>query len=79
MDLARTSGINEGDSRKTIRKGKKVNTNQAVRLLAAAGGLMLLAGGIFGIMGHWRYAALIWAGAICCAAAALNFRKHKDQ
>lgn len=56
-----------------------MNTNQAVRLLAAAGGLMLLAGGIFGIMGHWRYAALIWAGAICCAAVALNFRKHKDQ
>ena len=51
---------------------------KAVRLLAAAGVLMLLAGALFALIRQWVYAALIWAGALGCLAA-LNFRgKAKD-
>ena len=38
--------------------------DSAGRLLAAAGVLMLLAGGIFALMRKWRYAALLGAGAL---------------
>ncbi len=48
----------------------------AVRLLLAATALMLLAGVIFGFMKLWIYAALLWAGAFGCAAAALNFKNQ---
>ena len=50
-----------------------------MRLLAAAGKLMLIAGAIFGFLGQWLYAALIWAGALGCLAAALNFKNRKDK
>ena len=51
----------------------------ACLLLAAAGVLMLLAGALFALIRQWVYAALIWAGALGCLAAALNFRgKAKD-
>jgi hypothetical protein len=50
-----------------------------MRLLAAAGTLMLIAGAIFGFLGQWLYAALIWAGAFCCFVAALNFKDRKDK
>ena len=50
-----------------------------MRLLAAAGTLMLIAGAIFGFLGQWLYAALIWAGALGCLAAALNSKNRKDQ
>ena len=52
---------------------------KAIRLLVAAGILMLIAGAIFGFLGQWLYAALIWAGALGCLAAALNFKKRKDK
>ena len=46
-----------------------------VRLLAVAGVLMLLAGGIFAVLRLWIYAALLLAGAFGCLAGALGFRK----
>ena len=52
---------------------------KAIRLLAAAGILMLLAGAIFGFLDQWLYAALLWAGALGCLAAALNFKNRKDK
>ena len=52
---------------------------KAIRLLVAAGTLMLIAGAIFGFLGQWPYAALIWAGALGCLAAALNFKNRKDK
>lgn len=51
---------------------------KAVRLLIAAGILLLLAGAIFAFLGQWGYAALLWAGALGCLAAALNFKNWKD-
>lgn len=40
---------------------------------------MLLARALFALIRQWVYAALIWAGALGCLAAALNFRgKAKD-
>lgn len=50
---------------------------KAVRLLVTAGILMLIAGVIFGFLKQWMYAALIWAGASGCLAAALNFKNRK--
>ena len=55
-----------------------MNTHIAVRLLVAAGVLMLLSGCIFGFAQHWRYAALVWIGAFGCLVAALNFKNWKD-
>ena len=52
-----------------------MNTNIPVRLLVAAGVLMLLAGCIFGFTQQWIYAALVWVGAFCCLVAALKDRK----
>lgn len=43
------------------------------RLFIAAAVLMLLAGGIFGLLQLWLYAALLFVGAFGCAVAALNF------
>jgi len=51
----------------------------ATKLLVCAGTLLLIAGAIFGFLGQWLYAALIWAGAFCCFAAALNLKKRKDK
>ena len=55
-----------------------MNTHIAVRLLVAAGVLMLLAGCTFGFTQQWIYAALVWAGAFGCLIAALNFKNRKD-
>lgn len=52
---------------------------KAVRLLTAAGVLMLLAGAIFGFMKQWGLAALIWVGALGCLAAALSVKGRKNQ
>lgn len=49
----------------------------AVRLLLAAGVLMLLSGCIFGFTQQWLYAALVWVGAFGCFVAALNFKNQK--
>lgn len=56
-----------------------MNTNIAVRLLVAAGVLMLLSGCIFGLTQQWIYAALVWIGAFGCLIAALNFKNRKDK
>ena len=56
-----------------------MNTNISVRLLAAAGALMLLAGCIFGFTQQWIYAALVWVGAFGCLIAALNFKNRKGK
>ena len=49
-----------------------------VRLLVAAGALMLLAGGIFGFLQLWLYAALLAVGAFGCLVGAMNFKTRKD-
>lgn len=49
----------------------------AVRLLLAAGVLMLFSGCLFGFTQQWLYAALVWVGAFGCLAAALNFKNQK--
>lgn len=49
----------------------------AVRLLIAAAALLLLSGIIFAFLGKWLYCALLVVGAVCCAAAALNFKNRK--
>lgn len=55
-----------------------MDRDAAVRLLIAAGVLMLLSGCIFGFTRQWVYAALVWVGAFGCFAAALCFRnRHK--
>ena len=51
----------------------------ATKLLVCAGALMLVAGAIFGFLGQWLYAALIWVGALGCLAAALNFKNREDK
>ena len=51
----------------------------ATKLLVCAGTLMLIAGAIFGFLGQWLYAALIWAGAFGGFVAALNFKNRKDK
>lgn len=50
----------------------------AVRLLLAAGVLMLLSGCLFGFTQQWLYAALVWVGAFGCFVAALNFKNQKQ-
>ena len=52
---------------------------KATKLFVCAGTLMLIAGANFGFSGQWLYAALIWAGAFGCLAAALNFKSRKDK
>lgn len=56
-----------------------MNKNSSVRLLIAAGALMLLAGCIFGFTQQWIYAALLWIGAFDCLIAALNFKNWKNK
>lgn len=50
----------------------------AFRLLLAAAALMLLAAVLFAIVRMWLYTGLLCAGALGCAAAALNFKHQKD-
>lgn len=52
---------------------------KAIRLLVSAGTLMLVAGAIFGFVGQWIYAALVWVGTFGCLVAALNFKNRKDK
>lgn len=52
---------------------------KTVRLLLIAGILMLIAGCIFGFIGQWVYAALVWIGAFGCCIAAMNFKNKKDK
>lgn len=54
-----------------------MNTNISLRLLVAAGVLMLPAGCIFGFVQQWIYAALVWVGAFGCMVAALNPKNQK--
>ena len=49
-----------------------------VRMLLAAAVLMLLAGVIFALLRLWIYAALLGAGALGCAAAAMNHRGRRE-
>ena len=56
-----------------------IKMEKTVRLLAAAGVLMLLAGAIFGFMRQWICAGLLWVGAFGCLIAALNFKKRKNE
>lgn len=50
----------------------------SVRLLLTAGILLLMAGVIFAILQLWLYTGLLWAGALGCLMAALNFRNFKN-
>ena len=50
----------------------------SVRLLLAAAALLLIAGGIFAILQVWLCTSLLWAGALGCLMAALNFRNSKN-
>ena len=50
--------------------------NTAVRLLIAAGVLLLLAGCIFAFMKLWFYAVLPGIGAFGCLIGALNFQNR---
>ena len=48
----------------------------AERLLIAAGILLLISGALFGVMGQWLLAALLWSGAFGVAVAAMNFSRQ---
>ena len=50
-----------------------------IRLLIAAGILMLLAGVIFGFLKQWICAGLLCVGAFGCLAAVMNFKNRKDK
>lgn len=50
-----------------------------VRLLVAAGVLMVLSGCIFASVQRWLYAVLMWVGAFDCVVAALNLKYRKDE
>ena len=72
----------------SIRPEKSLTTDQnesekmngtTVKLLFAAGALMLLAGVIFAFMSRWIIAGLMGAAALGCLAGALNFRDHGDK
>lgn len=56
-----------------------MDRNIAVRLLVAAGVLMLLAGVIFGFLQQWIIAALLCIGGAGCLIAALNFKNRKGE
>lgn len=55
----------------------KMDRDTAVRLLIAAGVLMLLSGCIFAFTRQWVYTALVWVGAFGCLTAALCFRNRR--
>ena len=52
---------------------------KTVRLLLTAGILLMIAGCIFGFIGQWIYAALVWVGAFGCCIAALNYKNLKKK
>ena len=47
---------------------------KTVRLLLTAGILLMISGCIFGFIGQWIYATLVWADAFGCCIAALNYK-----
>lgn len=55
------------------------NKDTAVRLLVAAGILLLLGGCIFCFLKQWILVALLGVGAFGCIIAALNFKNHEDK
>lgn len=67
------SAIVDSEGRKN-----KMKADASVRLLLAAGALMLLAGGLFAILQRWIYAALLGAGALGCLTAAICFKNRKE-
>lgn len=66
-------------SLKTNRNERDKMNGTTVKLLFAAGALMLLAGVIFAFMRLWVIAGLMGAAALGCLAGALNFRDHGDK
>ena len=52
---------------------------KTVRLLLTAGILLMISGCIFGFIGQWIYATLVWAGAFGCCIAAFNFKDQKGK
>ena len=50
---------------------------KSVRLLWMAG--MLISGGIFGFLGQWLYAALVWVAAFGFFVAAINLKNRKRE
>lgn len=66
-------------SLKTNRNERDKMNGTTVKLLFAAGALMLLAGVIFAFMRLWIIAGLMGAAALGCLAGALNFRDHGDK
>ena len=67
------------NSLKTNRNERDKMNGTTVKLLFAAGALMLLAGVIFAFMRLWVIAGLMGAAALGCLAGALNFRDHGDK
>ena len=55
-----------------------MDSKVTVRLLVAAGVLMLLAGVIFAFLKLWLYAALLAAGGFGCLIGAMNFKNKRD-
>ena len=78
LDWPRTNEDTMKFVSETENGGYKMDTNISVRLLTAAGVLMLLSGCIFGFTQQWIYAASVWVGAFGCLIAALNFKDRKD-
>ena len=60
-------------------KGEMHMLEKTVRLLLTAGILLMIAGCIFGFIGQWIYAALVWVGAFGCCIAALIFKNQKKK
>lgn len=71
--------IARSENRETGETGGTQMVEKTVRLLLAAGILMILAGCIFGFINQWIYAALVWVGAFGCCVAALNFKNRKSK
>lgn len=57
----------------------KTDKPSTIRLLVAAGVLMLCAGCIFALLQQWIYAALLGIGACNCLIAGLNFKNRKGE
>lgn len=52
---------------------------KTVSLLLTASILLVIAGYIFGLLGQWICAVLVWAGAFGCLVAAVNFKNRKEK
>lgn len=52
---------------------------KTVRLLLTAGILLMISGCIFGFIGQWIYATLVWAGAFGCWNVAQHDRQRDNQ